>query len=292
MHALYHETTVSTFKNIIKNPDPTKRKLMTGEEQWDNKIFGEGGMGSGDGFPGLFFSLLFASLEPHLEDDANIILVFPIDLMKCQKNWHYNLIDRNGAITYDTYYSHNICNAPHPNKVKDFVESGKKKYPGNELIFHDGIDINLVSKILHSDNVNLAKDKGLGKYKLLLQPISDFKNDSPVLATDAQKKLLNPYLLPVILSWSDAGYTGIEYRYYNKPSRNRVSFPFFYKLISSALPKPILEELDNANVKNMKDLDKFLRKPVRELLRNNMCRSSQNFCSWLKNDPNPLCCPE
>lgn len=121
MLALYHKTYVKNFKSIIK-----QKKLMTLVDRESQQIYVDG-MGS-FGFPGVYFSLLYQDqtiqIEKEDEDDENetIVLVFPIDLIKCQQNWHYNLIDHNGLINYDTYYAHNISDAPHPNKVKYFLE--------------------------------------------------------------------------------------------------------------------------------------------------------------------------
>lgn len=148
------------------------------------------------------------------------------------------------------------------------------------MILHDSLDINLVSQILTTSNINIIK---FGKYNSLLHPLSEFKNEKPIYASNIQKSLLNPYLLPVIISWSDDEYTGIEYNFYNKPRKNKVDFHYFYKLISNALPPNILHQMNQNRIKNIKQLDNFIisNQIVEKLLNNEICRSSQNFSSWL-----------
>ena len=46
-----------------------------------------------------------------------------------------------------TYFPHNINEMPETKDVIEFYKNIHKSYPGNEIVFHDGISTELISKI-------------------------------------------------------------------------------------------------------------------------------------------------
>jgi hypothetical protein len=67
----------------------------------------------------------------------NVLIIFPLNLLK-QKNWHLNIVDRNETIGYDTYFYNTIHKIPDIKDIKKFYQDS---YIGNEVVFHNKINI-------------------------------------------------------------------------------------------------------------------------------------------------------
>lgn len=249
--ALCHETTKSNFKKMKKSG-----KIRTAQELLFERY--DPGFGSG-GFPGVYFSLLYKNQIPELIDNDNILLIFPIDLLLKTQNWHYNLIDKNGSITYDTYYKHNILSAPNPKTLEEFCKLENNVWPGNELVFHDSISLKYLHSIITKDN------------------IKQFKTDKCIRSPKHIK--FNNSKLPVIVSMSDNKYTGIKYKFYNKPKLDTVLDKDYCKWMSSILPV-----LNNKKLNKKEDYDSFLiiNEIIPKLMNNEIPRSSQDIDKFFK----------
>ena len=99
--------------------------------------------------------------------------MFSKKLLK-QKNYHINLIDSNGFISEETYFPHNIDKMPKFIDFYNYYLEKKKWYPGNEIIFHDSIDLsNLceiwVSSVQPKEHFNKLKKLLPDKYKNMLK---------------------------------------------------------------------------------------------------------------------------
>ena len=132
-------------------------------------------------YPGTYMNLIYI-LKEFILGKNNVLIIFPLDLLQ-QKNWHLNLVDRNGTIGYDTYFHNNIHEIPDINSIKEFYQD---YYIGNEIVFHDKINISNCIDIIGCD---LKID-----HKLNLDLIS----------------------LPCYLYYSDDHYGGIDIKYLNK----------------------------------------------------------------------------
>lgn len=266
MHALYHETNREGFQKIMHSG-----KLMTGADL-NNKGLYANNFGSG-GFPGVYLSLLYDKQKLKLEEDDGIILVFPIELLLKQHNYHYNLIDKNGTCGYDTYHSHNIHEAPHPEKLEEFCSKQinkftkrQKKWPGNEVVFHDSIDIRLLSCICVPNDAHGISSR----YNII--NINDFTNLTPIKCKTHQIKYLNTTALPVLVTLSDIEYSGVEYGFYNKKRLIKVANKDFVDWTKAAIPKGI-------DAKTKQEVDEWLRSSqlIEKLLLHEIDRKSQNF---------------
>ena len=152
---LTHITKLSNIKNILKS-----KKILTDYERFLDKTQYEALMNTAIEydeeyimdkyqFPGLYLSFI---TKYHTNNDINyfggdVILVFGKELLN-QKNYHANIIDSNGRIAENlTYFPHNINEMPETKDVIEFYKNIHKSYPGNEIVFHDGISTELISKI-------------------------------------------------------------------------------------------------------------------------------------------------
>lgn len=254
--ALVHETTPSNYKKM-----KSAGKIKTAQELLFDVY--DPGYGSG-GFPGVYFSLIYRGQELKLEDENNVLLVFPIDLIMKTQNWHYNVIDRNGAITYDTYYKHNILSAPSPSELEKFC--GKqlnehvtpprpKRWPGNEVVFHDSIDLKYLHCVLNK------------------KQIKHFKTNTCIRAPS--NITFDSKRLPVMVSMSDDKYTGLEYDFYNRPELQKVLDEDYCKWMSAVIP--VFEENNIPKTKKNYDSYIIVNGIIQQLLSDEIPRSSQNI---------------
>jgi hypothetical protein len=231
-----HHTTIDNLKNIIKS-----KYIYTDYERYLNKINSRGVYSyqtfdfnkpyevSDDQFPGIYM---------HLAHDINkisisknqVLIIFPLELL-LQKNWHFNLSDKNGIIGYDTYFHNNITNMPSRSEILKHYDDIDINYIGNELIFHDAIPLNnsiefkysakCIKRIEYSDTV---------EYNLTL---------------DLDRK-------PCKIYYSDAFYNGIEVPYFNK---NIIEFKYnhYKNWIKRHIPTKYHLICDNSTTKKMLD---------------------------------------
>ena len=269
--ALSHETTICNFKKILSS-----RYLETP------------GTTLQDQFPGIYFNLIMASTEYKIKF-SEIALIFPINLIYEQKNWHYNLIDHNGLMTYDTYFHNNLQDIPQGCKVIERV----KYFPGNEVVFHDALPTSLISFVVCKnknvfDELNIYIKNNVNdiskyikefsyKFKVVLGDKYDFKQRVTSINTDDMDKTI----LPIPFYLSDDLYTGAEFKFYNKPTISRTTSQYFKKMILDRLSKDEKKDLeiylDDTKLINQLVLDEKLSED-----------DKKRFITYLNKDDNKL----
>ena len=152
---LTHYTSMSNLLSIIKNGF-----LYTSIERSKNKIKYEGILSLATKsftnkdyskeFPGIF--MRYMTKDSYGENVKyggidNVILIFNKKILK-QKNYHINIIDNNGYNTEGiTFYPHNLDKLPSYKSVYDYYYKIYNDFPGNEVVFHDKINLNLCCSI-------------------------------------------------------------------------------------------------------------------------------------------------
>ena len=136
-----HHTTLKNLEQILKTG-----KVMTEYERWKNKIDVSGiysycpinfedPFSVSPDFSGVYCHLVHDLKDIHL-DKNEIVLLFPLDML-LQKNWHFNVCDRNGYFYPDTYIRETLDDIPDIQTIKNFYKEKEVRYVGNEVIFHD-----------------------------------------------------------------------------------------------------------------------------------------------------------
>lgn len=161
---LTHVTTLANLESILKTGS-----LMTTYERQVRKLRASGLNTPPDAgqfaqpfrvdvneFPGIFLN--FKTSDDTIGGNAAVVLVFGADLLHLQRNYHINLVDRNGMFSETlTYFPDDEL--PRPlRKVYDFLKiamNGRKTW--NEVVFHDSIPISLATTIYVKDKDTLAK---------------------------------------------------------------------------------------------------------------------------------------
>lgn len=162
------------------------------------------------GYPGLFLHLSHLTIEEirvKYSNEINTVgIVFPLELL-LQKNWHFNISDKNGYISYDTYLSHEIDKIPSYHKILNYYEN---RYIGNEIIFHDGIYICNNIGIFGEINISIPYE-----YRL-----------------EMDKK-------PNYIYYSGRKYSGIPIPFFHQEHRNEITISdlFYIQWIKTYLPE-------------------------------------------------------
>lgn len=163
-------------------------------------------------FPGVYTHLVHDKINFNLSENT-VMILFPLELLQ-QKNWHFNINDRCGAIGYDTYFNETIENSPSINEIQNFY----KNYIGNELVFHHSIPLY---------NAYGVYDK----FNLKLNKLYNFK--------------ANLELKRNCIFYSDVFYNGLSIDYYNQPNVITTSGDFFINLMRKELPEEYKYLCDN-----------------------------------------------
>jgi hypothetical protein len=174
-------------------------------------------------YPGLYMSL--TDRLPNLEKDE-IALIFPTELLTRQKNWHFNLFDRNGTFGYDTYTHETIHLLPEFKEVKKFYMEKIGRYY-NEVVFHDSIDLRNCSFVYDSDTV--------------LHSIAEYSGNK------IKHELIIDNRPGAFLYYSDRWYTGMKVPYYSTDDYT-TSVDFYRDYVKKYI-KYIKKELDKATTK-------------------------------------------
>lgn len=208
---LYHISKMDNFNEMEKNPfvmTPIERHqekvdvlgvLQIEEISFDHDFY-EIGMG---GYPGIYMGITSKSLEELREYFSDgCLLIFPLELMN-QKNWHFNIQDRNGFFFPDTIPFDQIHEIPSSDVMPKF----------NEVIFHNRISLcNLVEVIGNGS-------KWRPEFHLTLD-------------------LETP---PSYIYYTGSFYSGIQYPFFRSPSEKMVSKQFMYQWYQKYLPSPYKE---------------------------------------------------
>lgn len=225
---LIHITTKSNIELLYKKYQSNlDQKIGTLYERYLEKVQADGVFASTDinfderyrihnacEFPGLFFVLSNHSMEELKEKYEHhqhfVCLVFPLELM-LQQNWHMNLTDQNGLISYDTFFPDTLTSIPSHKELDEYYSSLRCGWPGNEVIFHDGIPLsNCLSIIGKETNEIMIHHQ---------------------LRLDLHKK-------PNYVFYSDRRYDGTPIHYFHHEHRheNTTTDAFYIEFIRNHLP--------------------------------------------------------
>ena len=192
-------------------------------------------------YPGLYMNL--TDELPKLEKDE-VLLLFPTELLRRQKNWHFNLFDRNGTIGYDTYTYENMDTLPYFYAVKTFYKEKVGRYY-NELVFHHSVDIHNCQFVYDGKELHPISDFGI-EYKLT-------PNEKPGL----------------FLYYSDRWYTGMDVPYYNHRDEYKTSVEFYKEYCKKCISinkDSLFEKIDKETDKN--GIEKVIEPYMIELYNN------------------------
>ena len=150
-------------------------------------------------YPGIFMGLTRKTLDELREIyEGRCLLVFPLELMN-QKNWHFNINDRNGFFFPDTITSNKVEEIPPANLLPKY----------NEIVFHNRIPLS-----------NLIE---------VFSPQIDWKPEFK-LDLDLETPPCNIY-------YTGGLYSGIQYPFFRSPSERLVSNEFMYAWYQKYLPE-------------------------------------------------------
>jgi hypothetical protein len=179
-------------------------------------------------YPALFMILSCLTIEEIKQKASRsknlAYIIFPLELL-CQNNWHFNLTDKNGIISYDTFFPHNITQSPSYQEVYDYYKSQNIYYIGNEVVFHNGIYLCNAIKIYCGEN----------DYEY------DFNHN---LIIDYEVK-------PNYVYYSDRFYDGMVVYYFNPLYRDKhtTSDDFYINFIKEHLDEKYKYLCDNVSTK-------------------------------------------
>ena len=218
----YHTTKLANFLNILKTgflkTESCKKNIA-------------------DQFPGIYMNAYMSGEAKETIDwtfGGDIAIVFPVDLIMKQSNWHFNLVDQNGNLNGNTYSKPTINLLPNITETKAFFGSS---YRGNELIVHDDVDIRLASVIW----VRPANEYREDIYKSLLKNLPKIKDLPPIklapsvipknqlYATNKQLKYFNELARPAMIYRLDFHYTGLPYNQYST-GKKKTSIQVYRKI--------------------------------------------------------------
>lgn len=233
---LSHNTSLNNLENILESgylyTSYERKKLnisyegvlsMTNERDFTNAK--EIPMKNFKGeFPGVFMNY-YTKDTLSRQFVPFIALVFGVEILK-QNNYHVNLYDHNGKIMEDiTFSKENIESMPNIKDVLAFYDKNGINSYYNELVFHDKIDINLLSKIWCNsketyDKIHnlISKNSKLKlKNKKYFLDMLELHTKLPNRKIHIPKPMLS-YLdmesLPYYVFYFDNTYTGVKIPYY------------------------------------------------------------------------------
>lgn len=151
-------------------------------------------------YPGIFMGLSSKSMEQLREKNADTdgcLLIFPLELMN-QKNWHFNINDRNGFFFPDTITSDKMDEIPTADLIPGY----------HEVVFHNHISLS-----------NLIE---------VFSPQIDWRPEFR-LDLDLETPPCNIY-------YTGCRYSGIAYPFFRQPSETMVSAEFIYAWYQKYLP--------------------------------------------------------
>ena len=113
-------------------------------------------------FPGVYMSLITKkNVDTERLYTGKVVLLFSRRLLE-QNNYHVNYIDHNGIITNKTVFRWNL------DKFVEYEASIENRY-GNEIVFHDDIDLKYLCKVR-----SRSRSRPLSKTPLETKALPDF----------------------------------------------------------------------------------------------------------------------
>ena len=233
---LSHYTTVSGLASALKHG-----LLLTQYDRWRLGVSSPGVSslptlrGSkfeiGDEFPGLFMSW-------HLGGEGtdgvfgSVVLLFPRDLIREQKNFHLNLCDKNGMFIEGGTFFHDSRDVP------DLATDGSHV---NEVVFHNSVPIALCARVLCFDNETrsaverLLPRRWAGRTRILGRkfPVRALTMRSSV--GPMTHKLLDLTTPPCKVFLTDINFTGID----NCPGKRKKTSSPYVRMIAERAGYPM-----------------------------------------------------
>lgn len=220
----YHVLRIETIPSLLKH-----NKLMTGIERCEQNVKARGLYWTEEQtncksiiytkpgqYPGIYLNGMPVH-EAGLDNIYTAMIVFPVDILQ-QNNWHFNVIDQNGYINQNTYCKNTMHLIPDLEKVETFFRNTGQGFPGNELVFHDGLPLGLASGIYVIDkNALVALQEVLKAARVSCTIPIHIMNKFPMKQVRSNKKqtsLLNLDAKPVLTYALDIHHGGRVYPRY------------------------------------------------------------------------------
>jgi hypothetical protein len=222
---LAHVTTSKNYEKLIKTPNSAihtiydrymNRVAVRGVYSYCDINFNEPFRVCPGDFPGVYLSLVHDIDELYNND---VVLIFPLEMLQ-QNNWHFNIVDRCGAIGYDTYFPETIAQSPHIDDIHDYYT--KEAYIGNEVIFHHSIPLQNSSHVIIGGTMTA-------------NPMYNLK--------------LNLKLTRNCVFYSDKFYSGVDVNYYCQDGVTKTSDAFYIDLMRRELPEEFKHLCDGTKSK-------------------------------------------
>jgi len=274
---LTHITKLSNIENILKS-----EKILTDYERFLHKTSYEGLLNATieykkdkkDNsykmdmyqFPGVYLGFI---TEYHINKEidylgGDVIFVFGKEILM-QKNYHANIIDSNGRIAENlTYFPHNINEIPNTKDVVKYYENKYGGYPGNEIVFHDGISTKLITEIwvknkdIQDKLVDILTKINLTEYIDKISIVSTFQNKQ--INIQDNKLIYLDKSLPFFTYYMDNGTTGFYETYYPYKNKTKSSKTFLEKIIRIAKIQDEIINIDREEV-----IKKFNNKRINKM---------------------------
>lgn len=265
---LSHSTSFDNLKNIIQLKyiyTTYERHLECIYSEYLNKNDETEGSNNGyelNEFPGIFMCWHTGN-NPVF---GNIALIYSGEILKRQKNYHINLVDRNGFFSETlTYFPEDIDNIP-IKKVRKFWDNIEKKYRKfflydyNEVIFHDKIHIDLISSIWFKKRKQLIEAK-----KTFPKNISDkckmFPSniDIDVKIPNNGYDKLNTTSEAIRLFSSDNRYDGIKIPLY-LPKNKNIRYKSSLRYVKNMAKKAGVSSDILKNLHSIKEVETYLER--------------------------------
>jgi hypothetical protein len=216
-------------------------------------------------FPGVYMNYYTKDTIDKKNFIPNILIVFGRELLE-QNNYHINLYDHNGKIMENiTFPKQNIDKLPNIKDVLDFYDKNDVVSYFNEIVFHDKISIQLITKIWCNSKETYDKIKEFItsnkkiKNKNELLDLLEIHYKLPKQNIHIPKPALS-YLdmksIPYYVFYFDNTYTGEKIPYYPYKTKYFSSLTFCKNIARIAnVPDDVLK-----NIHDIPTLTKYMEK--------------------------------
>lgn len=234
--------THATSKKNLEQMQSSHNMLHTAYDRYKQKVHARGiysycdldfdkpfTLAPGD-FPGIYMSVVtdiedLTTKRCFMNEDKDILLVFPLELMN-QHNWHFNVMDRCGAIGYDTYFPSTVHNLPMLSYINAFYgEEANNIY--NELVFHHSLNLCNVIEYVSWSNGTMNRTMN-PQFTLSLR--------------------MNLY--PLYIFYSDMYYSGRRVDYLDRKGVSTTTDSFYIEFIRDHLPNDYKHICDGCVLKD------------------------------------------
>lgn len=173
-------------------------------------------------FPGVYMNYYTKDIIDYKNMVPFVLIVFGYELLQ-QNNWHLNLYDHNGKIMENmTFPKENIDSLPNIKNVLDFYRKEVDSYY-NEIVFHDKINTNLITKIWCNNHETYKKITHFitsntkiknKKYFLDMLDVHYKLPNRKIHIPKPQLSYLDMQSIPYYVFYFDNTYKGVKIPYY------------------------------------------------------------------------------